>query len=70
MAVIQLQLFIVTPLILLPFNILYQKLNTPFADYGSMQYFVEKCILCSQPPASRLYQQVEHGILEYIFVGH
>ena len=34
---------------LLPFNTLYkkkklilQKLNIPFADYGSMQYFVEK----------------------------
>ena len=27
---------------LLPFNTLYQKLNIPFADYGSMQYFAEK----------------------------
>ena len=23
-------------------NTLFQKLNIPFADYGSMQYFVEK----------------------------
>ena len=34
MAVIRLQL--------LPFNTVYQNLNITFADYGSMQYFVEK----------------------------
>ena len=39
MAVIRLQLV----------NTLCQKLNTPFADYGSMQYFVEST--CKQTNA-------------------
>ena len=30
------------PLIRFTKNLIFQKLNIPFADYGSMQYFVEK----------------------------
>ena len=30
------------PLILYTKNLIFQKLNIPFADYGSMQHFVEK----------------------------
>ena len=30
------------PFILFTKNLILQKLNIPFADYGSMQYFVEE----------------------------
>ena len=65
MAVIRLQLLIVTPLRLLPFNTLYKKLNTPFADYRSMQYFVEK----SQIENLLVNKQMQHHKENVFFFG-